>query len=190
MLGVTDTHVEIEADDKLARAIRQDMGIVEGSNGLAATAVRQEWGPDESAEFLERREASTHRGVAARTHYLGLDRPDAQYGIKEACRAMSTPTTKDLAKIKRLARYVQTVPRLTLQSNSEQRQSDEIHAFVDAAWAGCRASMRSTGGGVFTVGGMVVKSWCSTQGSIVTSTGESEFFALVRGSAGPPGVIR
>lgn len=96
---------------------------------------------------------------------------------------MSKPTVKDLAKVKRLARYLQTAPRLTLQSCCEHGQGDEIHAYVDADWAGCRASRRSTSGGLLTVGGMVVKSWSSTQGSIATSSGESEFYALVRGAA-------
>ena len=34
-----------------------------------------------------------------------------------------------------------------------------------------------------TVGGMAVKTWSSTQGSVATSSGEAEYYALVRGAA-------
>ena len=33
-----------------------------------------------------------YRGVVARGNYRGMDRVDVQYGVKEACREMSSPT--------------------------------------------------------------------------------------------------
>lgn len=55
--------------------------------------------------------------------------------------------------------------------------------YVDAGRVGRRSSRRSASGGLNTVGAMTVKSWRSTQGSIVTSSGQPEFYALVRGAA-------
>lgn len=114
--------MNLEAGDKLAKAMRQEMDIIPGSNILTAPAVREEGDASECAEFLERREASRYRGVAARDNYMGLERPDAQHGIKEVCRGMARPNVKDLAKVKRLARCLQAEPRLPLQSGGEQRQ--------------------------------------------------------------------
>lgn len=68
-----------------------------------------------------------------------------------------------------------------MQSDGEQRQGNGLHEYIDAELAGCRASTRSTSGGLLTITGMSVTSWSSTQGSIATSSRESEFYTLVRG---------
>ena len=53
---------------------------------------------------------------------------------------------------------------------------------MDSDWAGCARTRRSTSGGRMTVGGGLVKSWASTQGSTALSSGEAEYYALVKGS--------
>ena len=51
----------------------------------------------------------------ARANYLGSDRPDIQYSVKELCSAMSAPTKADIGKLRRLARYLVGRPRLVLE---------------------------------------------------------------------------
>ena len=58
-----------------------------------------------------------------------------------------------------------------------------IDAYSDSDWAGCRASRRSTSGGLLAVSGGVVKSWSSTQGTIATWSGEAEYYAAVKAAA-------
>ena len=41
-------------------------------------------------------------GLAARSNYLALDRPDIQYSTKEVCRGMANPSVADRRKLKRL----------------------------------------------------------------------------------------
>ena len=49
-------------------------------------------------------------------------------------------------------------------------------------------SRRSTSGGMLVVGGVVVKSWSSTQGSVALSSGEAEYYACVKVAAEALGV--
>ena len=57
-------------------------------------------------------DVSAFRGVAARCNYLGPDRPDCNFAIKECCREMSAPTTGSLRRLKRVGRYLKRHPRL------------------------------------------------------------------------------
>ena len=63
-------------------------------------------------EELGRDEARSYRGVAARLNFLANDRPELQYSVKEACRAMSAPTRGSWKVLKRIGRYLQGAPRL------------------------------------------------------------------------------
>ena len=55
--------------------------------------------------------------------------------------------------------------------------------FTDSDWAGCRATRKSTSGGLACFGGGVIKSWSSTQASVALSVGEAEFYSGIKGAA-------
>lgn len=56
--------MEIEADERLAKAAQDGMGIKDVSSGLPAPAVRED-GPEEEGAELDRSGASKNRGTAA-----------------------------------------------------------------------------------------------------------------------------
>ena len=58
---------------------------------------------------------------------------------------------------------------------------------VDADWAGCVRTRRSTSGGLVFIGGACIKSWGSTQGSTALSSGESKYYAIMKGLHGSAG---
>ena len=105
---------------------------------------------------LEGREATEHRGVAARLNYLVSDRADIQFATKELARTMSRPTRGDTQKGKRIARYLQGRPRVVLNFDWCDPIS-ELKAYSDSDWAGCVASRKSTSGGVMSGGYRVVR---------------------------------
>ena len=85
------------------------------------------------------------RGVIARCNYLGKDRLDAIFAIKEGRREMSSRTTVSLRRLRRIGRYLKRYPRLVWKFNMQAEQS-EITIRTDADWAGCRRSRKSTSG--------------------------------------------
>lgn len=115
-----ENRVEVEAGERFSKAIRREMGTMEGSNCLSAPAVRQEGVESEERVELERREASQYRGTGALANYVGFDRPDAQFAIKEASRRMAKQTDNEIAKLTRLARYLLQVPRAVLNSDGKK----------------------------------------------------------------------
>jgi hypothetical protein len=102
---------------------------------------------------------------------------------------MSCPSKGDLRKLRRLARYLITVPRRVIRYDWQDPQS-EVKGYTDSNFAGCRKTAKSTSGGVLMVGSHFIKGWSSTQKTIALSSGEAELTALVKCSCELIGVLQ
>ena len=60
--------------------------------------------------------------------------------------------------------------------------------YVDSDWAGCKVTRKSTSAGALTWGGSLLESWSRSQGTPALSSGEAEFFAVIKGAAESIGV--
>ena len=120
--------------------------------------MREDGGGEEVDEVLDWDRHKVYRAVAARANYLALDRPDIQYAVKEACRAMSKPMEKDWLKLKRLARYLKGKPRL-VQRFAWQAKDQILNGYSDANWAGCKKTRKSTSGGSLMLGAHCIRTW-------------------------------
>lgn len=176
--------IKVEADQRHAELIVQDMGLNLGSKGLTTPGVKVY---DLGGEELTKEEVVKYRSCVARGNYMAQDRSDVQYAVKELCRKMSDPKKEDWDKLKRLARYLVDKPRSRLKFNY-QRQVKVIDVYTDTDFAGCVQTRKSTSGGVIMFGSHMVKSWSSTQGVISLSSGEAEYYGLVKGAAQGLGV--
>ena len=58
-----------------------------------------------------------------------------------------------------------------------------MEVYSDTDWSGCPITRKSTSGGAIMVGNHVLKTWSSTISSVSLSSGEAEFYGVVR-SAG------
>ena len=112
-----------------------------------------------------------------------MDRPDLQYATKEACREMSKPTLGGWARLKKIARYLVSVPRVVYEYSKTNAEIQYVDVYTDSDWAGCRRTRRSTSGGAAAIAGACVKSWSVTQATIALSSGEAEFNAITKGAA-------
>ena len=104
-----------------------------------------------SDEPLVGQDITLFRGLAARCNYLALDRPDIQFAAKEACREMSKPMVRSLAKLKRIGQFLCGRPRL-IWSFEYQDSATCLDICVDANWAACKRSRKSTSGGSAMLG--------------------------------------
>ena len=120
------------------------------------------------------------RAAAARGNYLSADRIDVMFAAKEVCRAMSKPTDTSWKALKRLARFLNGRPRMVYDYPFQQ--ADKIDVYTDTDWAGCARTRKSTSGGCIMLGKHTIKHWSSTQPTISLSSGEAEFYGVVRGS--------
>ena len=137
--------------------------------------IKEDTDVDES-DALEAVAAKRYRSIAAVVNYMSLDRPDLQFAASVLGRSMSRPTVAAEARLKKVARYLVSHPRVVYRYAAAQLDAEvEMVAWTDSDWAGCRVSRRSTSGGVLSVAGGVIKSWSNRQGSVTLSSAEAEF---------------
>jgi len=126
--------------------------------------------------------ATNYRSLVMRGQYLAQDRPDLSEGIKCLTRRMRNPRQCDWNDLKKLGRYVTTRGRV-VQVFRHQRMPEQLDVFGDSDHAGCLVTRRSTTGLVVQFGQCVVKHSSNIQTTIALSSGESEYYALVKAAA-------
>ncbi len=175
----TDDGLEMEADPRQAEKLLRDLKLDgDGVKVAASPGVKQTRDQLDADAPLERQKATPYRAVVARANYLASDRPELQYSAKEACRWMSSPTETSLNALKRLGRYVAGHRRLVY--HYPWQVVDRVDTYSDTDWAGCPKTRKSTSGGCLMLGRHLLKSWSSTQTSIALSSGEAEFYGVVK----------
>ena len=92
---------------------------------------------------------------------------------------MSSPTIQDMARLKRLGRYLKGHMRTTTMYEW-QKSIDTITVNTDANWAGDKGSRKSTSGGCIMIGTHLTKSWSKGQSLIALSSAESELYARIK----------
>ena len=84
---------------------------------------------------------------------------------------MSSPNMDAWNKLKRLGRYLVGRPRAVTKINW-QSNSEVVDVHSDANWAGFKTSRKSTSGGTVLWGGVCLKSYSKTQGTVAQSSAE------------------
>ena len=183
VLRCTKDGWEMEADPRHAELVVEQLGLKDdkgiGTPGLSG-AYEDDINDDDVP--LTGADITIHRAVIARCNYLGTDRPDGSFAIKEGCREMSSPTTGSLRRWMRTGRYLKNHPRLVWKFSMQDPQP-EVPVRIDADWAGCRRARKSTSGGSITIGEHCIKTWFKTQAVIAKSSAESELYGVVRGAS-------
>ena len=86
--------------------------------------------------------------------------------------------------MRRLARYLLKYPRAVYRYyDARDDEIKSVVGYTDSDWAGCRETRKSTSGGAIAVGSGTLKTWSSTQRTIALSSGEAEYYALVKTAA-------
>ena len=105
-----------------------------------------EWPGHDNSPVLEGDRLRRYQSVYALLNYGALDRPDLLYPIKELMRWMSKATSTHESKLKRVVRFLKTLPRMTAQYPWGS-MAPHITVFTDSDHAGCPITRRSTVGG-------------------------------------------
>ena len=95
---------------------------------------------------------------------------------------MSSPRKRDWRKLLRLAKYLVTRERFVVDFKYQEAIT-RIDVWTDTDYAGCRETRKSTSGGVFRLGKHLLRGWSSTQKVIAPSSGETEYYGVVKGAS-------
>ena len=91
---------------------------------------------------------------------------------------MSAPTDVGLAALKRLVRFLVGCKHLVFRY--PWQWAGMLECYSDTDWAGCPKTRKSTRGGCLILGSHFIKTWSSTQPSITLSSGEAEYYGVVK----------
>ena len=177
ILHWTPDGITYEADPRQVEKLLRDLKL-EGSKAVATPGTKASFEQLAADKLLPEEKVSPYRAVAARANYLAADRPDVQFSAKEVCRWMSAPTEHGLMSLKRLGRFLEGKRRLVY--HYPWQSCSHVDVYSDTDWGGCPRTRKSTSGGCLMLGKHLVKSWSSTQISPSLSSGEAEFYGVVK----------
>ena len=64
-----------------------------------------------------------------------------------------------------------------------QDNLETMDIWTDTDFAGCKKTRKSTSGGIARIGDHFINSWCSTQSIVSLSSGEAEYYGIVKGAS-------
>ena len=178
VLRYTEQGFEYEADPRQAEKLLEGLKLDGNCNGAATPGLKPLLEQLEKDAALPVGSHTEFRGFAARANYPSADRIDLQFSAKEICRFMSAPTDTSVLALKRMGRYLLGHKRLVY--TYPWQKADGIEVYSDTDWSGCPRTRRSTSGGCVMIGRHVIRTWSSTQPSVTLSSGEAEFYGLVK----------
>ena len=118
----------------------------------------------------------------SRLNFLAQDRSQIQYAVKELSQSMANPTEDDWGRMKKTVRFLKGQPRYIMHF-SYQENPKGINAWSDSDFAGCTRTRKSTSGGLVRHGGHIIRSWSTGQAVTALSSGEAEYYALVKAAS-------
>ena len=178
--------LQYEPDARHSEIIVRELGLSSGRS-VGTPGVKSKLETLREGDTLDAAESTQYRALVARANYIAQDRAEIQFAVKELARGMSAPTVEHWAALKRLGRYLKGCPRIVTRFEYQDFPG-RLRVSVDSDWAGCAVTRKSTSGGVVQLGNHSLKSWSSTQSVIALSSGEAEYYALVKGLCQAKGV--
>jgi hypothetical protein len=137
-------------------------------------------------ETVNNDDQSLYRAMVGSLLYIASwTRADISFAVSELSRFVSNPGSDHIKSAKRVFRYLKSTIDLVLQygspkfyfSSQEVPKSNQLWGYVDADWAGCPDSRKSTSGYCFILNGAAV-SWRSKRQPVVAlSVSEAEFIS-------------
>ena len=173
-----------EADPRHAEAVVKQLKL---ENAKEVTTPGEKVSQDEAFRAMElpplpAEQASQYRSLVMRCAYLSQDRVDLCESVKSLARFMSAPTEHSWSRLKRLGRYLKGHLRV-VQEFRPQTWDGTITCYTDSDHAGCTFTRKSTSGVICMAGSHCLKGSSTVQSTIALSSGESEYYSIVKASA-------
>ena len=132
---------------------------------------------------LDAQEAETFRSAVGLALFFVQFRPECLYAVKECSRGMRQPSTGDMRRAKRLARYFRGSRGVVLKLAPSFEDIQKITCACDSDWAKDTIGRKSTSGVAVFWAGALITAFARTQGTVALSAAEAESYAMCSGAA-------
>lgn len=170
-----------EADPRHAEALLRELNLEKAKSAKTPAEKKKHSEVMKAMEQppLDEGMQRKYRSLTMRAAFLAQDRPDIAEATKSLARHMKTPNESAYNDLKRLGRYLRGRPRLVYEY-WPQRYQKQLIVYCDSDHAGCLITRRSTTGLITMHGSHCIKHSSNIQSTISLSSGESEFYAIVK----------
>lgn len=170
-----------EGDDKHIRRFLELTGLSAERTKSAPTPGTAESRKAADAEVkLNYQEHAEYRSSTGVAQYAAGPRFDIKFAVKELARLASSPDRGAIQMSKRLGRYLIGRPRMVWHFYWQPKQG-VAKIKVDANHGGCASTGKSSTGMMVFLGSHVLVDQAITQVLVSLSSGESEFYGVIRG---------
>ena len=180
--------IEYEADPRHAELIIHQFGLSSLSRSVSMPSEKSKPGVDLSS-LLNSADHTLYRSATLSVCYLALDRLDLQFPSKELARWMQAPAVGHQEALKRVARHLTGHGRLVQEFVRQVEEPFHVVVFTDSDRAGCLETRKSTSSHKHFFGSHTLRSTSTAQRVIALSSGESEFYVLVKGTSAGLGAV-
>ena len=170
---------------RIVEAFEESFGPVRGQVIPCDNSIQLE----DVSQLLSYENATSFRSVVGMALYLGRDRPDAIFTIKEVASRMSKPTVTALQHLRKLVGYLKQTGDIGVKLQCPQpgqgkwkmttENSWVLETYSDADWAGNKAHRKSTSCGMHFLNGNFLYGSSRTQRVVSLSSCESELHSIV-----------
>ena len=174
-------YIDWEPDPRHVEIILRQLGL-SNSKGVTTPGVKRSKEELVNSPKVDATETKRFRSICMRTNYLAQDRLDIIHAAKEAARWMKEPTQVSFEMLKRIGRYLKYKPRVVRRFR-QQQWPGRFTVKTDSDHAGCVITRRSTTCIVAKFGAHSLSFASNMQTVEALSSGESEFYGIVKGTA-------
>ena len=171
----------IEPDARHAQIIVKELGL-EQAKAVETPAEKlssDKQMADANAAPVGKHEEQLYRSIVMRASYLAQDSPDLSEAVKSLARYMKEPNQAHFSRLKRLGRFLKG-HALLRNVMYPQETPNRLEVLEDSDHAGCAVTRKSTTGLAVMFGKHCIKHLSNLQSTIALSSGESEYYALVK----------
>ena len=190
-LQLKDGVIKLFMQDDCLMETFKEHGL-ENAKPVVAPGVATMQAPD-GVSSLDDTMTNLYRKGVGKCMWLVPLRGDIYYTTKELARHLQSPTLEQMMRLKHLLRYLKGTQHYTLEIaplvQLEEHVPVELKVQVDSDWAGCRETRKSTSGCVIELLGCAIHAFSRTQGTIATSSGEAELYAIGSGVSEGLGIV-
>ena len=180
-------HYEINLNKSYITTILEEAGMTTCKAATTPGTAANKTSNDNNDNIpVDKDEHALYRRIVGKLQWTTYTRPDLSFSTKELARSLQQPTYLDMKKMKHTLRYLQGTKdyKFILHPTTIPGNKDipTLDVFVNADWAGCTTTRKSTTGFAIKYLGATIHFGSRTQAIVALSSAESELYSIGTGA--------